>query len=50
MINMDFENATNARTIDRSRVCRSGYVRVISKKINTPHPAMQFVDGELTQA
>lgn len=50
MQNMDFNNATPARKIDRTRPCRSGYVRVLSKKFNTPHPAMSFVEGQLTQA
>jgi len=50
MQNMDFNNATPARKIDRTRPCHSGYVRVLSKKFNTPHPAMSFVEGQLTQA
>ena len=49
-INIDFKNAFDCSKKEKSKVCRSGYVRVVRFMDDKKHTRPQVYEGELLEA
>ena len=49
-INMDFKNAFDCSKKEKSKVCRSGYVRVVRFMDDKKHTRPQVYEGDLLEA
>lgn len=49
-INIDFKNAFDCSKKEKSKVCRSGYVRLVRFMDDKKHTRPQVYEGELLEA
>lgn len=49
-INIDFKNAFDCSKKEKSKVCRSGYVRVVRFMDDKKHTRPQVYEGDLLEA
>lgn len=49
-INIDFKNAFDSSKKEKSKVCRSGYVRVVRFMDDKKHTRPQVYEGDLLEA
>ena len=49
-INMDFKNAFDCSKKEKSKVCRSGYVRLVRFMDDKKHTRPQVYEGDLLEA
>ncbi len=49
-INIDFKNAFDCSKKEKSKVCRSGYVRLVRFMDDKKHTRSQVYEGELLEA
>ena len=49
-INIDFENAFDCSKKEKSKVCRSGYVRLVRFMDDKKHTRPQVYEGDLLEA
>ena len=49
-INIDFKNAFDCSKKEKSKVCRSGYVRVVRFMDDKKHTRPQVYEGDLVEA